>query len=96
MDVDIQLNDFSPLDPVRVGNVYPVKGGRGLRDKNMQILIAMSEPTQYGGISCFFLVVSKDGKPVGVNRYALHYVEDLTPIAFVDGLEEMTLIMRSL
>lgn len=96
MDIDIQINDFSPLDPVRVGNVYPVRGGRGLREKNMQILIAMSEPKQYEGVSCMFLVVSKEGKPVGVNRYALHYVEELTPIAFVDGLEDMTLTMRSL
>lgn len=96
MDIDVQINEYSPSDPVRVGNVYPVKGGRGIREKHMQVLIAMTEPKQYDGITCLFLVVSKEGKPVGVNRYALHYVEDLQPIAFVDGLEELTLTMRSL
>lgn len=96
MEIDVQINEFSPSDPVRIGNVYPVKGGRGLSKKHMQVLIAMTEPERYEGVTCLFLVVSKEGKPVGVNRYALSYVEDLQPIAFVDGLETMTLTMRSL
>jgi hypothetical protein len=96
MKIDIQINEFSPSDPVRVGNVYPIKGGRGIREKHMQILIAMSEAREYHGIHCLMLVVTKEGKPIGVNDYALHYVEELQPIAFVDGLEDMTLVMRSL
>lgn len=96
MNIDMQIGDFSPLEPVRIGNVYPIKGGRGVREKHMQILIAMTDGDAYNGVTCLFLVVNKDGRPVGVNRYGLHYVQELCPMAFVDGLEELTLIMRSL
>lgn len=92
MKIDIQMNEFSIGEPVRVGNVYPVKGGRGVREKHLQVLIAMSEDRR----ESYFLVVNKDGEAVGVNRYGTHYVNDLQPIAFVEGLEDLVLVMRSL
>lgn len=97
MKIDIQVGDFGPYEPARVGNVYPIKGGRGLRYGHMQILLAITEPKeQWQGPSALMLVVDKGGSPVGVNSYSLHYVNDLQPIAFVDGLESMNLTMRAL
>lgn len=97
MKIDIQTTEFGPCEAARVGNVYPVKGGRGLRHGHMQVLIAITEPADcYNGRQGLLLVITKDGKPVGVNSYGIHYIEDLCPIAFVEGLDDLTLIMRSL
>jgi hypothetical protein len=96
MDFISNLSEFAPKEPVRVGNVYPVKGGRGLKQRHMQILLAITDGSEWQGRSCLFLVVSKEGKPVGVNHYGLHYVEDLMPVGFVAGLEDMTLEITSL
>ncbi len=96
MEFISNLTEFTSADPVRIGNVYPVKGGRGLKQKHMQILLAITEGNEWQGRSCLFLVVSKEGKPVGVNHYGLHYVEELMPIGFVAGLEEMNLEINSL
>jgi hypothetical protein len=95
--IDIQTTEVGPFEAARVGNVYPIKGGRGARYGNMQVLIAITEPReQWQGSMGLMLVISKEGKPVGVNSYGMHYIEDLQPIAFVEGLEELTLIMRSI
>lgn len=98
MKINIEVGDFGPYEPARVGNVYPIKGGRGLRYGHMQILIAITECLEpgYRGPAGLLLVVDKGGKPIGVNSYAMHYVDELQPIAFVDGIEEMSLTMRSL
>lgn len=96
MKIDIQTTEFVPYDIPRIGNVYPIKGGRGLKYGHLQVLIAITEPKECYGSAALMLVITKDGKPVGVNSYGLHYINDLCPIAFVDGLEDMTLVMRSL
>jgi len=96
MKIDIQTTEFGPYDPVRVGNVYPVKGGRGLKQGHLQVVIAITESREYHGQSALLLVTTKDGKPVGVNSYGLSYVEELCPVAFVEGLDNLTLVMRSL
>ena len=100
MKIEIALTDFSPHEPVRVGNVYSVKGGRGSRLKHMFVLFAITESLNdkfdCREEQCLMLCIDKDGNPVGVTQYAMHYVNDLCPIAFVDGLEDLTLIMRSL
>ena len=96
MEISIQTEGSVGAIPTRIGNVYLVKGGRGMAKGHMHVLIAMTEPREYAGISCIMLTVDKDGKPVGSTNYALHYVEDLQPIAFVEGLEDLTLVMRSL
>lgn len=96
MKIEIQTSEFGPFDPARVGNVYPIKGGRGLRDGHMQILIAITESHPFRGQSALLLVITKDGKPAGVNSYGLSYIEDLCPIAFCEGVDELVLIIRSL
>jgi hypothetical protein len=97
MRVHIETENALPSDPARVGNVYAVKGGRGLRDKAMNILIAITEPRDsYTGRTGLMLTVNREGLPVGVTSYAMHYVEDLSPIAFVEGIDAIDLTMRSL
>jgi hypothetical protein len=85
------MTNRCPSDDPRVGNVYAVKGGSGMRDKAMMILIARTEDS-----SALMLVIAKDGKPKGVTQYSLSYLEERCPIAFVDGLEDLELTMRSL
>lgn len=96
MKVEIQTAEFGPFDSPRVGNVYPIKGGRGLKYGHLQILMAITEPREYHGQAALMLVVTKEGKPVGVNSYGLSYIEELCPIAFCEGLDELTLVIRSL
>lgn len=97
MKINIEVGDFGPYEPARIGNVYPIKGGRGLRDGHMQVLLAITEPKEgWQGPAALLLVIDKGGKPVGVNSYGMHAIENMQPIAFVDGLDEMTLTMRSL
>lgn len=97
MRVHIETTNVVTGDPPRVGNVYAVKGGRGLARGHMNILIAITEPSDcYSGRTGLMLTVDKEGKPRGVTSYGMHYIEDLSPIAFVDGIEEIDLTMRSL
>ena len=44
MNVVIETDNFIPEQDVRVGNVYHVRGGRGLRDGHMNIVLAITEP----------------------------------------------------
>ena len=97
MKIDIQTTELGPYDAPRVGNVYPIKGGRGLQRGHLQVLIAITKDDYpYREAMALMLVITKNGEPKGVNSYAMHYIEELCPIAFVEGLEELTLIMRSL
>lgn len=96
MEINVQTTEFEGGAPPRIGNVYPVKGGRGMSRGHMNVMIAITERTEFNGVSCLFLTINKQGKPVGVTTYAWHYVEDLQPIAFVEGLEDLNLDMRSL
>jgi hypothetical protein len=96
MKINIEVGDFGPYEGARVGNVYPIRGGRGLRDGHMQVLIAVARQRDYSGPSGLLLVITKEGEPIGVNSYGMHAIENMQPIAFVEGLEEMTLTMRSL
>lgn len=97
MKINIEVGDFGPYDPARVGNVYPIKGGRGLRDGHMQVLIAITKPKEnWNGPAGLLLVIDKEGNPQGVNSYGMHAVENMQPIAFVDGLDALNLTMRSL
>lgn len=99
MKIEIDSSIAVPCSPTRVGNVYPVRGGKGSRYGHMHVVIAITDADDdrdFRGTMVLMLVVSKNGKPVGVNSYGLHYVDDLQPIAFVDGIEDLTLLMRSL
>ena len=83
---------------VRVGNVYPVRGGRGASIGNMHVLFAITEKTRLGdpGGMALFLVIDREGNPVGVNTYRASILEEWFPIAFVDGMEGLSFTMRSL
>lgn len=97
MKIDIDTTISPPLESLLVGNVYPVRGGRGLRYGHMMVLLAITEPRdQYDSARALMLIVDKEGRPKGVTQYGLHYVEELSPIAFVDGLEDVHFTMRSL
>jgi hypothetical protein len=96
MKIAIQTTEFSPAEPPRPGHVYQIRGGRGLRDGHMQILMAITAERQYHGRGACMLVINKEGEPIGVNYYGLHALEGWCPIAFVDGLEDLELTMRSL
>ena len=97
MRIHIETDNALPSAPARVGNVYAVKGGRGMARGHMNILLAITEPGDYcRAPTALMLTVNKDGQPTGVTSYAMHYVEALSPIAFVDGIEDIDLTMRSL
>jgi hypothetical protein len=83
---------------VRVGNVYPVRGGRGASIGNMHVLFAITEKTRWGeaGGQALFLVIDREGNPVGVNTYRASILEEWCPIAFVDGLDGLSFTMRGL
>lgn len=92
MRFDLSPIVTSPDQELRVGNVYIVKGGRGLSRGNMNVLVGLYEDERM----CILLTIDKSGQIVGCTKYGMHYLEDLTPIAFVEDLEGMTFNLRSL
>ena len=99
MKIDIATNVPIPQSgPDMVGNVYPVRGGFGARNGHMHVIIAHYDKVQGG---CRYqgyctVTVDCDGEIVGANSYACHYFDDKAPMAKVDGLDEVALVMRSL
>jgi len=83
-----------PKQRVRVGNVYKMRGGRAAAHGDMKVLIAVRGSVHDRNSQCLFLVISQGGEPMGVTNYGLHYVQDLYPVGFVEGLENLTLKMR--
>lgn len=96
MKFDVNIGQYSPTAPVRIGNVYPVRGGRGASLGHLQVLIAMGERSLIQGPTCYFLVINREGEARGVNSYALHYVEGLVACGFVEGLENLNLEITSI
>lgn len=90
MRIDIRTDVAIPGEGVRVGNVYPTKGGYGARKGHMFVVAAINE----GIATC--LTVDKEGNIVGATIYGCHVFEDRTLIAYVEGLEDLELIMRSI
>ena len=83
-------DDFS-LDEVRVGNVYPVKGGRQARYAVGMVVLAISEPRdKFSDRMCHMVTVAKDGEIVSTSSYGVHAMEDRIPIGFVRGLDVLT------
>jgi len=81
----------------RVGNVYSVRGGRGLRYGHMNIVMHITEPDdRFNGSMALCLTVNKDGRPVGTTSYGAHYFDDKMPIAFCEGIEDVDLTIKSL
>jgi hypothetical protein len=84
-----------PSCGVRVGNVYPARGGRAGQKGYLYVVVAVTErkPDRFGhdasaGMACC-LVVDRDGDIRGTTTYGAHYFEDREPCGFVHGLEGM-------
>jgi hypothetical protein len=93
IQTDVPINDGCP----KIGNVYPVRGGRAMRYGCVYVVVAIRQPMDdYDGCSVICLMVNRDGAIVGSANYAMQYFAEKAPIAFVDGLEELHLTMRSL
>jgi len=76
---------------VRIGNVYRARGGRALKNGQLNILIAITRNQ-----TALMISVDQDGEPVGVTYYGLHYLEDLCPCAFCEGLDGLNFVIRDL
>lgn len=87
----INVTDLPTFSQPVVGNVYAISGGYGRKAGHAMVLLAITEAQ-----SALLLVIDRNGNPVGVTSYALHYIEERAPIAFVRGLDEMNLQMESL
>lgn len=99
MQIDIALSPDTPAFDLRVGNVYPVRGGRGASLGHMFVVVAITElKDRFGpsGTVAVYIVVNREGEIISGGHYASHYLEDKAPIAFVEGLDILTLPMRSL
>ena len=72
-----------------VGNVYNVRGGTGARKGHMQVVVALTET------GCVMLTVNRDGEVIGASCYGRHYIQEKIPMAFCDGLEELSFNIRS-
>ena len=96
MKITIDASVTNSFEGPRIGDVYAVRGGRGASRGHMQVLIAITESEPYIGPSALFLVIDKDGRPVNVTRYGFHAIEERVPIAIVEGLDKLELIMRGI
>lgn len=86
MKFAFQMNEYKPDAPMRIGNVYPTRGGTRVARGDFWILAGISECGQ----SAYLLAVNRDGRICGVSSYGTHVVKDWSPVAFATGLEDMT------
>lgn len=91
MRFNVALNDYKSCEPIRVGNVYSVKGGYGSRNKHLMILIAITKNELH-----LLLTLDKEGNPVGITQYLAHSLEDRIPVGFVAGLEDLIFDITSI
>lgn len=86
-----ELPTFS--QPV-VGNVYACNGGYGRKAGHAMVLLAITPNLGVTrGQSALLMVINKDGEPIGVTAYGVHAIEERAPIAFVEGLADLTFDM---
>ena len=71
-----------------VGNIYSVRGGKGARLGYMNVIVAAND----GMVTV--MTIDKEGEIVGASNYGAHYYK--CPIAFCDGLEELSFNIRSI
>jgi hypothetical protein len=96
MKVHIETENYTPDVALRVGNVYPVRGGSGLKNGHMMICIAITEAKPCVGSGALMLVIDRQGNPVNVDKYGVHVFEDRAPIAFAKGVEDIELFIQSI
>lgn len=94
----VKIETELPIDTTRVGNVYPVRGGYGARVGHVMVIVGLFEGEISGSYrrTASVLILNKEGEIVGATAYGILYFEEKTPIAFIDGLEGLELVMRSL
>ena len=96
MQIDFKMSDRPEPYAVKLGMVYPVKGGHGRRHGHMFVLIAITDNDPNHGQGCLMLRIDKHGRPVGVTSYNLGYVQGLQPIAFAEGVDQWAMTIRGL
>lgn len=84
-------DDIPAFSQPIVGNVYNVRGGHGARVGHCMVLLAITEKQM-----CLFMVLDRNGLPVGVTSYGLHAIEERSPVAFFPGIDELTFTMEPL
>lgn len=84
----INVTELPTFAQAAIGNVYSINGGYGRRSGHSMVLIAVTKNS-----TALMLVIDKDGEPVGVTSYGVHAIEERSPIAFVEGLEQLSLTM---
>ncbi|MFT4076865.1 MAG: hypothetical protein QM647_15170 [Asticcacaulis sp.] len=98
IETETQIPSMEPI----VGNVYPRMGGRSRQAGEMMIIFAISDPAkqkerfQYRGRMACVMVIDPDGNIVGADSYGMSYFDGKCPIAFVEGLEDIDLTMRTI
>ncbi len=95
MKIDFKCPDVKFCDELKVGNVYPCRGGRPLRYGHLWVVASIAAGN-CGKDTVVLLQVNRNGEICGAETYGSHYFEDKTPIAFVEGLEDVNLTMRGL
>jgi len=103
MRIHIETETQGSLVEPKVGNVYPRRGGRSMKNGEMMILMHITDPSKIycdkhaypPGRSCLMLIIDRNGQPCGVDSYAYHYLEDKCPVAFCEGIEDIDLTLRS-
>lgn len=87
----VNVADLPTFSQPVVGNVYAINGGWGRKAGHSMILLAITEKQ-----SALMLVIDNEGNPIGVTSYGVHYIEERAPIAFVRGLDSLSLTMEAL
>jgi hypothetical protein len=87
----INLTELPTFMQPTVGNVYPISGGYGRKAGHVMVLLAITKNN-----GALMLIIDREGDPVGVTSYGLHAIEERCPVAFVPGLEDLSLMMEPL
>lgn len=87
----VNVTDLPTFSQPVEGNVYAINGGYGRKAGHSMVLLAITKRE-----TALMLVIDKDGEPVGVTSYGLHYLEERAPIAFVRGISDINLTMEAL
>lgn len=88
IDIQTEINDL--ISEPCVGNAYNVRGGCGARNGHIMVIIALP------GDRAVVVTVDKNGEIISASAYGVHYFRDKCPIGFVEGVEELSLVMRGI
>lgn len=93
MKFNIETRDGKPfIGPPAVGDVYPIRGGRGLRYGYQFIVMGIHEQQRMA----YSLTINRDGEIVGVHSVGLHILEEMVPVGRVEGLEQLEFTVRGI